>query len=145
MLVDSSKEEIELSFMAIERNDDGTNTMNVMNLETFAWEGKGIAPDNFDDIANHALEIHVKKNVSYPKKVVMQCPLCWNKFSLGLSEEEFEGYNRYRCEDEDLEDAIPALNLFEKEFLLTGMCPNCQCEVFKKSLPTDISRWSIVE
>ena len=61
--------------------------------------------------------------------------------ALGLTEEEREGYQRYNNDEEDLEDAIPALNAFEREFLITGMCAECQCDVFRKELPEDVSRW----
>ena len=73
--------------------------------------------------------------------LVGNCAVCGRKMGLGLTEAEIEGYQRYVNDDEDLEDALPKLNLFEREFILSGMCPDCQSNFFRKPLPQDMSRW----
>lgn len=61
------------------------------------------------------------------------CPICGKQTKgLGLTEEELEGYHKFRGEDADLEDDIPNLNAFERAFLIAGMCPDCQCRAFRK-------------
>ena len=64
---------------------------------------------------------------------------------LACGKELADAFSTYLNEagEEDLEDAVPALNLFEREFLITGMCPDCQCSVFNKELPEDVSRWEL--
>ena len=70
-----------------------------------------------------------------------KCPMCQQTFSLGLLPDELEEYRKFTEEDEDIQDVLPQLNLFEREFLITGMCPECQANLFGKELPDDLSRW----
>ena len=72
--------------------------------------------------------------------ITRTCPLCRRECSLILNEREFSEYTVAEAND-DLPDGVAGLDLFEKEFLITGMCPLCQERVFGKGLPTLVTRW----
>ena len=111
------------------------------NLQTGDWEPEALALADRSELLKLILDILDQKQPQYPHYISARCPICNRTVKLGLTDEEREGYKRYNNDEEDLEDAIPALNAFEREFLITGMCVECQCDVFRKELPEDVSRW----
>lgn len=135
-------EHVKLYFLLVRQDAEGQHIY-YFDLQTGDWEAEGPAPANTEELLGLVLDILDQKQPLYPHYISARCPICNRAFKLGLSEEEKEGYNRYCNDDEDLEDAIPALNAFEREFLLTGMCPDCQCDVFRKEPPEDLSRWAM--
>jgi len=135
-------EHVKLYFLLVRQDAEGQHIY-YFDLQTGDWEAEGPAPANTEELLELVLDILDQKQPQYPHYISARCPICNRAFKLGLSEEEKEGYNRYCNDDKDLEDAIPALNAFEREFLLTGMCPDCQCDVFRKEPPEDLSRWAM--
>ena len=135
-------EHVKFHFLAVRQDAEGPYIY-YFNLETCDWEAEAIAPADTEELLGVVLEILDEKQPLYPHYISARCPICNRAFKLGLTDEEREGYQRYNNDEEDLEDAIPALNAFEREFLITGMCPDCQCDVFRKELPEDVSRWEV--
>jgi len=135
-------EHVKFHFLLVRQDAEGQHIY-YFDLQTGDWEAEGVAPADTEELLKLILDILDQKQPQYPHYISARCPICNRSFKLGLSEKEKEGYNRYCNDDEDLEDAIPALNAFEREFLLTGMCPDCQCDVFRKEPPEDVSRWEV--
>lgn len=120
--------------------------------------GDGLAPD--PEKAAHYLELavksaaivaaeryleHINKKLAKMRSqtaVSHTCPLCKRKATLILNEREYAEYKQ-ALEDDDLPDGIGGLTLFEKEFFVTGMCPECQARVFNKALPALGGRWTV--
>ncbi|MBR3122417.1 hypothetical protein IKF28_03175 [Candidatus Saccharibacteria bacterium] len=58
------------------------------------------------------------------------CPLCGDTYKIRLSVEEMAQYDDYRNYGGYIQEAMPSLNKVEREFLLTGYCPDCQVAIF---------------
>ena len=136
------REHVKFHFLLVRQEAEGQHIY-YFNLQSGEWTGEAVAPADRSELLGLVLEILDQKQAQYSYYISARCPLCNRVFKLGLTEEEREGYKRYCDDDEDLEEAIPALNAFEREFLISGMCPDCQCEVFRKELPEDVSRWEL--
>lgn len=136
------REHVKFYFLLVRQDAEGQHIYS-FDLQSGDWEAEALAPADTEELLGLVLEILDQKQPRYPHYISARCPICNRAFKLGLTDEEREGYKRYCNDDEDLEDAIPALNAFEREFLITGMCPDCQCEVFRKEPPEDISRWEL--
>ena len=134
------REHVKFYFLLVRQDAEGQHIYS-FDLQSGDWEAEGVAPTDTEELLKLILDILDQKQPLYPHYISARCPICNRAFKLGLTDEEREGYKRYCNDEEDLEDAIPALNAFEREFLITGMCPECQCDVFRKEPPEDISRW----
>ena len=117
----------------------------VLLLWLYDWKREAAAPSDPDALLELTLDLTARKARAQYQYIPAQCLFCGRVLYLGLREEEMEGYRRYREDGADLEDVLPALNAFEREFLITGMCPDCQCDVFRKELPADTRRWALSE
>ncbi|MBE6978457.1 MAG: hypothetical protein E7438_07515 [Ruminococcaceae bacterium] len=142
MLYVMDGEHVKLYFLLVRQDAEGQHIYS-FDLQSGDWGAEAIAPADTEELLGVVLEILDEKTSQYPHYISARCPICNRAFKLGLTEEEREGYQRYNNDEEDLEDAIPALNAFEREFLITGMCPDCQCDVFRKEPPEDLSRWAM--
>lgn len=136
------REHVKFYFLLVRQDAEGQHIY-YFDLQSGDWEAEAIAPADTEELLKLILDILDQKQPHYPHYISARCPICNRTVKLGLTDEEREGYKRYNNDEEDLEDAIPALNAFEREFLLTGMCPDCQCDVFHKELPEDVSRWEV--
>lgn len=58
------------------------------------------------------------------------CPLCREIYKLQLSDYERYQYENYIFSDGYIQEDMPTLNLVEREFILTGYCPECQKVIF---------------
>jgi len=135
-------EHVKFHFLLVRQEEEG-EYIYYFDLQSGEWEGEGVASADTEELLKQILDILDQKLPQYPHHISAQCPICGRTIKLGLTGEEMENYKKYRDEDMDLEDAIPALNAFEREFLITGMCPDCQCNVFRKELPEDVTRWEV--
>lgn len=54
------------------------------------------------------------------------CPMCNRAAFLKLTGMQIEQYNAYICYGGIIQDRIPSLNKFGREFVKTGYCPDCQ-------------------
>lgn len=142
MVLVLDREHVKFYFLLVRQDAEAQNVY-YFDLNTCDWEAEGPAPADTEELLKQILDILDQRQPAYPHYIPARCPLCGSTLRLGLSNEEKEGYQRYQAGEEDLEDAVPALNLFEREFLITGMCPDCQCSVFNKELPEDVSRWEL--
>lgn len=61
-------------------------------------------------------------------EIVSQC-WCGKFSSLDLTEQEYEQYRKWRAGELYIQD-ISTLNPCEREFLKTGMCRECQKQIF---------------
>ena len=68
-----------------------------------------------------------------------RCPYCGENWTLILTDTEYWQY--LKADADDLPDAIEGLSLFEKEFFLSHLCPECQARVFNKICPDLVGRW----
>lgn len=138
--------QIETSFWAtVEKGEGEQRWIYTFDLDSYDWKQETVAPSNPDALVELVLGLTARKARAQYQYIPAKCPLCGRVLYLGLREEEMEGYRRYQEDGADLEDALPALNAFEREFLITGMCPDCQCDVFRKELPADTRRWALSE
>ena len=136
------REHVKFYFLLVRQEKEGQHIYS-FDLESGDWAGEAEAPADTEELLKLILDILDQKQPQYPHYISVRCPICNRTIKLGLTNEEREGYRKFQEEDEDLEDVIPALNAFEREFLITGMCPDCQCDVFHKELPEDVSRWEV--
>lgn len=70
-------------------------------------------------------------------KIVATCPLCGETHYLDLIDDEFELFKLYEAGFGHIQDMLPMLNPTEREFLMTGYCPNCQKMLFGVDTTTD--------
>lgn len=131
-------EKTELYFLAVQKGEAGQQSIYSFNIYNQTWTVEGDAPADPNQLVEAFIALSVEKERPKYQYITKNCPLCGAAVRLGLTEEEMENYNRTQSGDD-----IPALNAFEREFLITGMCLDCQCSVFKKELPTDLSRWQV--
>ena len=134
-------EHVKLYFLLVRQDAEGQHIY-YFDLQTGDWEAEAFAPADTEELLKLVFDILDQKSL-YPHHLSARCPICNRSIRLGVTVEEWENYKRYCDEEIDLEEAIPALNAFEREFLITGMCPDCQCDVFHKEPPEDISRWEV--
>lgn len=58
-----------------------------------------------------------------------RCPMCGKHSSIELSEEEMSGFFAWG-QGMNIQDALPQLNVFEREFLKSAYCVPCQEMLF---------------
>lgn len=58
-----------------------------------------------------------------------RCSLCGAYWYVDMTEEE---YDRWRFEDDLIQNILPNHTPEERECLISGMCPNCQNKIFDK-------------
>lgn len=135
-------EHVKFHFLAVRQDAEGPYIY-YFNLETCDWEAEAFAPADTEELLKLVFDILDQKQPLYPRCITGHCPICGAEVKLGVTEEEVEGFRQFQEEDADLEEVLPDFGPFEREFLLTGMCPNCQCNVFHTKPPEDMSRWDI--
>ena len=62
--------------------------------------------------------------------VVLGCPMCGRESELELTNEEVMGYFQYREGMDLIQVCLPTLKSYEREFIKTGYCPECQKLLF---------------
>lgn len=65
------------------------------------------------------------------------CPMCGRFVYLKITKEQDKQYTDYCCYGGVIQEKLNLFDKFEREFLKTGYCPNCQCELFHTNLPDD--------
>lgn len=89
----------------------------------------------------------IKKYVGF---AVDNCPRCQSIVYLNLTraqEEEYAAYLRKRCYQRVLvQDALLSFDRFEREFVITSYCPECQKKIFRvKNYQPDAYKWIIIK
>lgn len=65
--------------------------------------------------------------------IMKECPRCGVIMGLNLSQEQFFCYQKqYLSGEKCIQDALPDMGCFQREFLMTGYCPECQSVIFGK-------------
>lgn len=82
--------------------------------------------------------------------VAGECPMCQSMVYLNLTraqEEEYVAYLRKRCYQRVLvQDALLSFDRFEREFMITSYCPECQKKIFRvKNYQPDAYKWIILK
>lgn len=62
------------------------------------------------------------------------CPFCLEETYLKLSDEQHGEYTKYLEEGGAIQDALSLFNKFEREYIMTGYCPECQEKIFGSRL-----------
>lgn len=76
-------------------------------------------------------------------KIPNNCPMCNKVVTLGLSQEEMLRYSEYVFDGGKIQDILPELTVFEREFLVSGYCPSCQEYIFGKTFYGNKCRWTV--
>lgn len=132
---------VEVYYLAVERSEDGGRLLTQLDPKTCRWKHRGTAPYKTKEVLQRMLELTVGQGAPDYHYIEKSCPLCGRTCRLGLTDTEFRGYKNVCENNGDLQESLPGLKAFELEFLITGMCPHCQCAVFNRTLPEDLSRW----
>jgi len=76
-------------------------------------------------------------------KITKRCPFCGEISSLNLTKEEYQRYQRYLRREDVIQNLLPTLNIFEREFLITGYCVRNKCQdlIFGRTSIVRNERW----
>ena len=77
----------------------------------------------------------------YTETECRKCPMCGSVNELKLTQDEAFNLLMYSFGDLNIQDALPGLTPFEREFLKTGYCPKCQEILFGKKFERRAGRW----
>ena len=66
--------------------------------------------------------------------VIKKCMMCGKTHQMEVTEEQFD---TWRYGDGPIQDRLPGLNPLEREFLMTGYCPECQAMLFGNNYSSD--------
>lgn len=61
------------------------------------------------------------------EEIIKECPMCHELYVMELTETEYE---KLFDNQELIQDLFPEFNPMEREFLMTGYCPQCQEKLF---------------
>ena len=67
------------------------------------------------------------------------CPMCDAISELTLTDEQAERAERYYMGESHVQVLLPELNAFEREFLNTGYCADCQSLIFGADIPKNMA------
>lgn len=70
--------------------------------------------------------------------IAKTCPMCNIALAFELSDDEFVAFNQKNRGH--IQDILPQLHKVEREFLITGYCPDCQSLIFGSTYKMN-SRW----
>lgn len=144
-IVTLNKKTAAKAILAVVKEDEEKAYIVKLDLATGEWVRQAAAPEFQESllrrvaaIATNPIGMKKKEQYRYTGK---RCPVCHDLYSLGLTKEEYPRYETYKAEDLTPEEAFPMLNVFEREWFISGMCPLCQSRTFQKELPEDLERW----
>lgn len=69
------------------------------------------------------------------------CPMCGVTKQLHLTKEEYSNYLRYLRREDLIQNLLPTLNSFEREFLISHYCIDCQTLIFGREAIIRPERW----
>lgn len=64
------------------------------------------------------------------ENIIKVCPFCNEEYVMEVTEGQYEKYKEYERGGQYIQELFPDLNAVEREFLKTGMCLNCQGDIF---------------
>ena len=65
------------------------------------------------------------------------CPMCGKSFFLRINSDQEKEFENYAYYDGLIQEKLKSFNDFEREFVKTGYCPECQEDLFMKELSKD--------
>lgn len=89
--------------------------------------------------------------MKYVSHIMNRCPMCGKVTYLGLSEDQAAEFDHYVAAEKVgerllIQDALPSFDAFEREFVKTGYCPDCQKMLFAVDFhPSADHRWICVK
>ena len=143
LVLDLEQEEVYV--VSVDKGEGDRCWLSHYDVYEGTWTPEGLAPADMEQRLQRILALTLEGDTRAYRYIMKRCPLCGQVLKLGLTAEETQAYQQVCAGEEGLEAALPALNAFEREFLITGMCLDCQCTVFHKELPTDIRRWALAD
>lgn len=70
--------------------------------------------------------------------VVATCPMCKGASQMELTRNEGNRLALYETGGFHIQDLFKDWSPFEREFLMTGYCVDCQSKIFGKKVPKDV-------
>ena len=70
--------------------------------------------------------MNTMKEKKFVKVIYKECPMCRQETYLRLTKEQMEQYTKYTCCGGLIQDMLPSLDKFGREFVKMGYCPSCQ-------------------
>lgn len=85
----------------------------------------------------------------YVGSISDNCPMCQSMVYLNLTraqKEEYVAYLEKRCYQRvPVQDALLSFDRFEREFVITSYCPECQKKIFRvKNYQSDAYKWIVI-
>ena len=78
--------------------------------------------------------MNTMKEKKFVKVIYKECPMCRQKTYLRLTKEQMEQYTKYTCCGGLIQDVLPSLDKFGREFVKMGYCPSCQEILYQSTL-----------
>ena len=69
------------------------------------------------------------------------CPMCKKNAFLRINSDQEKEFENYACYGGLIQEKLKSFNDFEREFVKTGYCPECQENLFMKELSKDENRF----
>lgn len=73
-----------------------------------------------------------------PCYIYNACPMCRKTHRIALSSAEYFEFDARYAKGESVIRIFPQMNKFEREFLISGYCPECQEKIFGSSIPNNL-------
>ena len=78
--------------------------------------------------------MNTMKEKKFVKVIYKECPMCRQETYLRLTKEQMEQYTKYTCCGGLIQDVLPSLDKFGREFVKMGYCPSCQEILYQSTL-----------
>lgn len=70
------------------------------------------------------------------ENISLECPMCHRVCTINFNSKEWRAYSAWKKSIVKVQDAFPNWKPFEREFLQTGLCPDCQKALFQTVVTT---------
>ena len=74
------------------------------------------------------------QKMKYVKTIMKECPLCGQVHYMRLTENQAKQWEKYVCYGGLVQEKMPDIDKFGREFIKTGYCPSCQEMLFGNRL-----------
>lgn len=64
------------------------------------------------------------------KNISLECPICHRVGTINFNSKEWRAYSAWKNKTVKIQNAFPNWKPLEREFLQTGLCPDCQNSLF---------------
>ena len=75
-----------------------------------------------------------KQKMKYVKTIMKECPMCKQQYYMRLTEKQAEQWHDYTCYGGLIQEKMPDIDKFGREFIKSGYCPSCQESLFGSKL-----------